>query len=130
MRTHVTALLIVAVSVLSASGNADEVDSQKSPAPAAAGKPSLAEQIALIRNEHKKEHDQFYNELRALAKKAKQLGDAKYREQVSAANTKYNEFQRPAAEKLIELIKTNRNDPAGGGRSHIVGRGYEPFARC
>jgi peroxiredoxin len=88
------------------------VEPQTDATQAAAPKSKLAEQIATIAAEHEKQQTAFYDELKSLAKKSKELGREEYRKQVGAANNKFREYNSPAAEKLAELIKANPNDPA------------------
>jgi peroxiredoxin len=90
---------------------------------------SLKERIAGIAAEHEKQQTLFYDELRALSKRSKELGREEYYKLVSTANQKYREYQSPAAKALAELLKANASDPAvvegimlyGGPMSHSLG---------
>jgi hypothetical protein len=73
--------------------------------------PPLAERIAAIANIHRDRKKQFYDELQSLAHEHKQFSEAEYGKKINEANQKYNDYLRPAADQLIELIKSNRSDP-------------------
>src|SRR5262249_21985096 len=96
---------------------AEESDAAKTPAAQAqsAGEnispAKLADRIAVIANFHRDRKKQFYDELQSLAHEHKQLSETEYSKKVIEANQKYNEYLRPAADQLIDLIKSNRTDP-------------------
>ena len=94
-----------------------------------APKSSLAERIAVIAAEYEKQQTAFYDELRALGKLSNSLERVEYRKRIGESNNKFNEYQRPAAAALAELLKANASDPAvvdgillyTGPMSHSIG---------
>jgi peroxiredoxin len=77
-----------------------------------AEKSSLAEKIAAIAAEQEKQQKLYSDGLRAAAKTRETLGLEEYFKQVNPIQKKFNEYQRPAADALAELIKANPSDPA------------------
>jgi len=72
---------------------------------------SLLGQIAAMQSAHRARQKEFHDELQALAKERTKLSPEEYRQKTSAANQRYNQYLRPAAEALIGLIKAHRTDP-------------------